>query len=150
MARMMHVQSPRPLHYILEGFFGFCDGEAEADEMAEMAAMREINMHITSETGIEIYPGAGGRIFVSNLFDSSFYTDGQIFKYEFEGGVEDLSICLKNRTTQTFVVSYLTYEIVSLQGGLAAGAGLAALYIYIYDAWNWVGCPTGNARTPRG
>ena len=47
------------LLFVIESSYGFLDGKGEADEIAELAAMRKSGMSIVSQTGLELHTRCG-------------------------------------------------------------------------------------------
>jgi len=103
---------PRPVVYMLQGFSGILDADDEAEEMSLLQGMRDNGVKVVSECAIEYHPGDARRVFVTDVFESSFMTVSQVLRVYFEGGVETLSFRLLNPTLTTYRVSRLTYQVV--------------------------------------
>jgi len=117
------IQSERDtsLGFILDHFFGFLDCDTERTEIELLEAIRRASVPIGLASGLEIHPGKARRLFVSDLFERSFWSVGcEILDFEFAGGIEILSMKLRNTSDKSYHVAHLSYEVVSALDGLSA------------------------------
>lgn len=110
--RSIHALAPRPVVYMLQGFFGFLDADDEVEDMRLLQNMRDSGIQVVSECALEFYPGDARRVFATDVLESSFMTVAEVLRVEFQGGEEVLSLGLNNLSKSAFQLSRLSYQVV--------------------------------------
>ena len=96
-----------------------------------MSALRAAGLRLESETGFELLPRDGGRVFATDLFESSFVTGAHVMRFGFQGGNERLSLRVRNNTGQPFFIKKVLYDIACTDDFSSTAMRTGELYAYI-------------------